>query len=219
VRKAATMIELVFTIVILGIAMVTIPTMLSNISKINELSINQEAILAGSTAIGNILTYKWDEKTTDLNVTFSPILDVTHGDNELDRILNTTKRKGSFKGVGRRKFYNQIIYASSTLGSDFSDMDDIDDFIGVKSLTLNSGNVDYILDIEIATNVIYISDINDYNKKNINFVFQTSPHISSTNIKMIEVEVKDKDSNQTIAIYRSFASNIGESKLLSRNYN
>jgi len=98
-------------------------------------------------------------------------------------------------------------------------MDDIDDFIGVKSLTLNSGNVDYILDIEIATNVIYISDINDYNKKNINFVFQTSPHISSTNIKMIEVEVKDKDSNQTIAIYRSFASNIGESKLLSRNYN
>jgi len=72
VRKAATMIELVFTIVILGIAMVTIPTMLSNISKINELSINQEAILAGSTAIGNILTYKWDEKTTDLNVTFSP---------------------------------------------------------------------------------------------------------------------------------------------------
>ncbi|WP_281950438.1 hypothetical protein [Nitrosophilus kaiyonis] len=218
-RKAATMIELIITIIVLGLAMTTIPVILSSVSKSDEFSLNQEALLAGATTIGNILTYNWDEKSTDLNITLSPILDVTNGDDELDRETNTTWRKGSFKGTNRRKFYNTILYASTVLGNDTNDSDDIDDFIGTKSLTIvSNSNYDYVKDIDLVTNVYYVNDKTAYNQKNLNFTFDINSAGASTNIKLIEVKVIDKLNNNIIAVFRSYALNIGEYKLLSRDF-
>jgi len=87
VRKGFTFIELVVAIVVIGIAMMSVPLLLSQSSRTNEFSINQEAILAGSTKIGDILTYPWDDKLVS-EVDVKHILDVTNGDLALKRFPN-----------------------------------------------------------------------------------------------------------------------------------
>jgi len=94
VRKGFTFIELVVAIVVIGIALMSVPLLLSQASKSDEFSLNQEAVLAGSTKIGNILTFPWDDKLVN-SLSVKHILDVTHGDSELNRYPNNTSSRSN----------------------------------------------------------------------------------------------------------------------------
>lgn len=217
------MIELIFTMVILAIAMTAIPAVLSQNVNSNEFSLNQEAYLAGATKMGNILSYEWDENNTgDQEIKY--VLDVTNGDSELNRYPNTTRyRIGHIREKYRRSFDSNESNASTNLGFDANDhniQDDIDDFNGQESnLTAASADSDYVKSFGFKTYVSYVEDNATYSNKIINFDFSTSPiTIGSTNIKMIEVEIKDLDTDEVIATFRSYAVNIGTTKLLSRSF-
>jgi len=220
VRRSATLIEMIFSIVIIGIAMVAIPTILSQAMKSNEFSINQEALLAGATKIGNILTYEWDENNTGSQA-LKYVLDVANGDNELNRHpdINSTHRVGHFIGQNRRRFAPSLNYASNTLGSEEAQPDDIDDFNGKETTLITNvqSNSDYVKEFKFTTKIIYVEDDASYFQNKIGYDFPIiTSHTGSTNIKMVEVKIVDKQNDELIATLRSYATNIGSTKLLSR---
>ncbi len=218
VKKAFTLIELVVAIVVIGIAMMSVPLLLSQASKSNEFSINQEAILAATTKMDNILTYPWNE-TNSSGVL--KVFDVTNGNINLSRYPdnNSTRRIGHFKEKYRRKFYDNITEANSTLGHDKGDeFDDIDDFNGEYFSVQNGGTGDYLKELNLSVGVYYISDNANYSQHPIlNFPLSISSTTPTTNIKMIEVNVTDKNHN-LITKLKAFSANIGSYELLYRTF-
>jgi len=218
VKKGFTFIELVVAIVVIGIALMSVPLMLSQASKSNEFSINQEAILAGATKIGDILTYPWNETNSS---TIQYIFDVTKGDSDLNRSKNDNNRRiGNFKAKYRRKFYNQRTEANATLGHDKgNEYDDIDDFNGVSEIINGSGTGDYLMDLNLSTKVFYISDDANYSSSpTLNFDLNISSATPTTNLKMIEVKVYNNTNHELITTLRAFSANIGSYELLYRTF-
>ncbi len=224
VRKGFTFIELVIAIVVIAIALMSVPLMLSQASKSDQFSLNQEAILAGATKIGDILTYPWDDKLVNSSGV-KHILDVTNGDNELNRYPNnsSSRRIGNFKTDFRRKFDANLTYASIAFGrstdTNTTAYNDIDDFNNTSEIIQSGGVGDYLKDINITTIVKYIEDNATYSSSpTLNLAIHSASATPSTNIKMVEVTVYNSHNNQKITTLRAFSTNIGSYELLYRTF-
>lgn len=211
-RSAMSMIELVFAIVIMGIAVMSLPLILTQVQNNNAYAMQQEAILAAKAKIGDILTYEWDGKSYDSNSSRSFVLDVTNGNANLDR-FNGQLRIGHVNADYRRKFFPNATNPSNT--------GEIDKFHGtlqhISATAESADSLDYVFDLNLSTKVSYINDFGTYSNQTLaDFTFNTAVHAASTNIKMIAVTVTGGDQNITL---RAFTCNIGESSLLpSRPY-
>ena len=64
-RKAIAMIELIFAIVIVGIALLSVPNLIYRATESGYTAMQQEAIAAAASDISLILTKRWDEANTD----------------------------------------------------------------------------------------------------------------------------------------------------------
>ncbi len=225
-KQGFTLIELIVAIIVIGIAMMSVPLLLSQSSRSNEFSLDQEAILAASTKIGNILSYPWDDKLVS-EVDVKHILDVTHGDSELNRSPdnNSTRRIGNFKANYRRKFNTNLTYASVVLGktgdTNTTAYNDMDDFNGTSDIINGSGSGDYLMDLNLTTQVFYISDNAAYSSSpTLNFGdLNISAVTPTTNLKMVQVKVVNLTNNQDITTLRAFSANIGSYELLYRTFN
>ena len=159
-RKAVAMIELIFAIVIMGFALMSIPNLLALSANSGYTSLQQEAIATASADISLILSREWDESNTI--DTIGQVILKTDGDNNLEaRDGGRTRVKGvvsiNASGVNSLK---------ADIENGVSDNDDIDDANGgtpiklkaptTTSTATQTGNVDNT--IEIVTEVIYISD-------------------------------------------------------------
>ncbi len=60
-RKAVSMIELILAIVIIGIAVASVPTILAQVTESQETSLKQEGIMLAKSEMARILRYDWDE--------------------------------------------------------------------------------------------------------------------------------------------------------------
>ena len=219
-KKASSMIELVIAIVVMGIAMMTLPLMLTRVQNNNAFAMQQEVLLAVKTKIGDIITHKWDENS-NVGTGNIAVLDVNNSDSELKRFPdnNSTRRVGHINQNKRRKFFTNITAATLpgqwNTGTTF---DDIDDFIGTVDFNA-TGGLDYRFDFNMTTDVGYISDKVNYSNDINGFIFsgnKLANAAGSTNIKIITVTVKGKD----ISSFKlqTYSSNIGESRLERRPY-
>ena len=216
-KKASSMIELVIAIVVMGIAMMTLPMMLTTVQNNNTFALRQESILLARTQIGDIITYPWDEKSEDSSFNVA-ILDTNS--TAYRRKPNSTRRIGHVKADKRRKFFTKETNATTSLGREGTDYNDIDDFdtkdLNLADATDVNATLGYKLstDLNISISVKYISDINltsifDFN--------QTSTPVGTTNIKMIEVSLTNSQLDGNITL-RAFSSNIGANQLLRRTW-
>ncbi|MDA7848094.1 hypothetical protein N8972_01250 [Sulfurospirillum sp.] len=222
-RKASSMIELVIAIVVMGIAVMTLPLMLDKTQTNNAFAMQQEAILAARTQIGDILTYPWDENSIQNDVV--GVLNVhINSDDELDRNI-TIRRVGHVLADKRRKFFNADVNATTiiNLGKDGAELipNDIDDFSGVLTRLVNSGEdagvLDYRYNLNMTTTVSYVNDSADYFATNIPlFTLNTNSSLITTNIKMVELTLRG--SNLSKFTLRSYSTNIGGSQFLRRNW-
>ncbi|MRI57943.1 MAG: hypothetical protein C6H99_00370 [Epsilonproteobacteria bacterium] len=209
VRGAFSLLEFIFALVIIGFALLSIPNIFTQSSQAIQETIKQEAVFQGFRTISAILTYRWDEKSvvgSDDNRSY--ILDVTNGDDELNRTATQT-RKGHFN-TKRRTFFDTTTYATTSLGLEPGEttQDDIDDFNNNQdTITLTPG--ERLLSTTLKQKVYYISDSADYSATSLSLKIDTSSATPSTNIKMIQVTITD-DKNTTIALLRAFTCNIGE---------
>ena len=211
------MIELVFAIVIMGIAVMSLPLILTQVQNNNAFAMQQEAILAAKSKIGDILTYEWDERSYDINASRSFVLDTVNGDTELSA-TGMRRRIGHVNTDYRRKFF-PVATNASTIGADGGDLDDVDDFNGTTNpLTVTAGEgtalgLDYVFDLNLTATVKYADDDADYSVSTFNgfaLDYAGAP-ATPTNIKVISVRVTGGEQNITL---NAFTCNIGESTLL-----
>ncbi len=218
-RKAASMLELVIAIVVMGIAMMTLPLMLSRVQSNNNFAMQQEAILMARTQVGDIVTYRWDE-----NSSYNSKIGVLDTNSAyFTRVGSSTRRIGHVKGNKRRKFFNSERNASlpntfGTADNGESIPDDIDDFNNKdKNLTgTTNASFDYKFSDANTTMKITVQYIDDNNTSPV-FDFNTSALSTTTNIKMITVTLNNSqlDGNLTL---RAFSCNIGANQLLRKDF-
>jgi len=116
-KKAFTLIELIITIVIIGIAASALPTMIASANKLEEETVNQDVFFKSITVITDIASRYWDANimTQDGLGNGAMVLDVTTGDSLLSRVGATQYRVGYFGRTENdfRKFYDSTISASA----------------------------------------------------------------------------------------------------------
>jgi prepilin-type N-terminal cleavage/methylation domain-containing protein len=228
-RAAFTLIELIVTIVIVGIVSLSFPLIMSQTSKNLEVAMQQEAILAAKTYIGTIVSYPWDGNAPVFGVR-TMILDTngTAADNEFDRIAGTNLRLGNIDGEGRRRLVDAS--AATTHPTETGSFGviapafpaDIDGFNNyAQNLSVSLVDMDYIFSLRLTPIIAYISDDaigGAYSGTTINFNFNTAGIAGTTNIKMIAVNVVGTAGAPNVNItLRAYSANIGEFDLLSKD--
>lgn len=221
-RSAMSLIELVFTIVIMGIAVMSLPLILTQVQRNDAFAMQQEAILAAKAKLGNILTYEWDHNSYDSTASRSFVLATSSPDTELNCNGTTFRRLGHVNADSRRKCSAtgasaSAIGADAGDGGNFTDIDDFDaDAINISASAEGAGTLDYIFNLNLRTSITYAADSATYNVSPVVFTLNPDNNATVTNIKTISVTVSGGDQNITL---RAFTCNIGESMLLpSRPY-
>jgi prepilin-type N-terminal cleavage/methylation domain-containing protein len=236
-RSAFTLIEIIFTILLLGIIASGLPMLLYSDFDTREESIVQEAIYASTAKISQILSYQWDEnslKEANNTVAMSRILDVNSSirDSEFDR-NNSKFRIGHFVATGRRSLYD-INDTNKTpalvLGPDLNEtaplfFDDIDDAINPNmSFIQGSGALatsvhGYKEEYNMSILVDYVDIRNNYlNTTLANEFEKNTSTVNATNMKRISISVFNSLGTILFSL-RTYTANIGETSISSRIFN
>lgn len=220
-RKAASMIEMVIAIVVMGIAVSALPLILTQSQNSNAFSLQQETILATKAKLGYILAYEWDANSYDASTSISRVLDTTASPAAHDAFdVNATtliRRVGHINADKRRRLFD-VGHAQRSPQAETAGFDDIDDFNGRdENITITPNNEDYIFTINLHSNVTYIGDgrgLVNYDNNVTAFTFDKDTNTTNpTNIKMVTVTTTGNNMN---IVMRAFASNIGESGILRK---
>lgn len=219
------MIELVFAIVIMGFAVMSLPLILTQVQNSNSFALRQEVILSLKTKLSYILTYQWDQNTYDETADIERVLNVPASvDTATDFNTSTIRRNGHIFADGRRRLWDDL-RAPTTKVNFTTDTtnDDIDDFDGLPPETKNITALDdFIFNVTLNTSVSYIQDLlqaGTYASSNtITFIFNPDHNTTnSTNIKMIKVTATANGIERPISMY-AFSSNIGQSKVTKKTW-
>jgi len=215
--KSFTLIEILVSLIVIGIVATTLPLMLQNIVQTSKNVSKEELFYQEFSLLQLINTMYFDENNT-IEENYYKDLNATLGDNELLIEENATKGQyvGKYNRIGKFSINNNILRSGtnatvSKIGPDVgendpSKYDDIDDFDGYEeNVSFASGLITLHVKVE------YIDDNANYANSDINFTFDFSKK-NLTNIKLILISAKVGDSN--ITLYYP-AMNIGASKFLS----
>ncbi|WP_151901004.1 type II secretion system protein [Sulfurimonas hydrogeniphila] len=204
-KKAFTLIELIFSMVIIAIAFSVLPKILQLSIKSSTTSLKEEAMFNAVAYVGLIKSTAWDEENTKVD----DILLVTSGNSVYDCNETSGYRAGGMKG-SRNCFHKKY---ASVLGSDSNDLDDMDDFI-----TLNAKNSSSSRDYNLSVTENYIDDIT-LNATQYTIVYPPNA-TDTTNTKFITVTVQANKKGNVLG--NSFvkipfiAQNIGQIKVNRR---
>jgi len=238
-RPAIAMIELIFSIVVIGITLMSAPLLMQQASSSGYVTMQQEGISEAASRANLIAGYRWDEQNT-----YQGILDTVLKTDTTVSDLNETIGKDGV-GSGRRlgtpkESYRSYVDPSNTRytatepadfgkddGADDDGEDDIDDFGAAGLIKVTTADADYAetTTINMATEVAYVDDTptsGGYNGKNIRFDPKFDETLShSSNIKRIKITLTSTSTidelNKTI-VFNAFSCNIGAPQLEERKF-
>ncbi len=194
-RSAFSMIELIFAIVIIGVAVLSLPMMSQVASKGAENNLAQETIFGASAELNQVMSYYWDERSMEDDPNgLSRVIDSNNDCNDV-----TKQRIGHVS----RRCVNSNSNAAPTIGADAGDLDDIDD-VNMAAKLLFTGASSAQAYKQNYTSVVNVSR-SSFAAAGIN------------NIKKITVTVYDNDNN-TVTALSSYVANIGEVGYHKRTY-
>ena len=136
-KTAFTLVELIFSIVIIAIVFTVVPKLMFATTKTMEVSIKEDGLFAAIALMGNIVRLPWDSNTL---LSDGKILDTS---------VNTCNdyRAGGF--VGSRNCLGSDLSATPKGGfGSVGDYSDVDDYDAYTVSTLN-GRVQYNLDVSV----------------------------------------------------------------------
>lgn len=211
-RLAFTLIELIFAIVIIAISVLSLPMVTQIIGTNIERSIVQEAILAASSELNQVVSYRWDENSLDSNTSFlSRVVWISDAD------CNTTtfRRPGHINQPNHRRCSdNTTARPTDTFGLELGEViaDDLDDinttvhdiFIVSGGATANASQTGYKKTYSSTFDISYKT------------IDPTNYAVHNNNIKRIRVTLSNADGNVTQLT--TFSSNIGEIDYYKRSY-
>ena len=231
-KKGFTLIELIFTIVILAITTMAIPRIVAQTTELNALAIKEELVYNAKAFMSRISKAQWDSAyAADAScggdtgcmrriLTVNPPAD---GAPEVrPGILNEASRRGisAQAPATKRQFGRNGI---SFGGGRYNDIDDFDQFttdITVGNLVGSSSRGDFILNTRINVDVDYVAEpfsAAEYaSGTDISGVLSDQPSNGAvTNIKMVRVAATDlndavaRDGAAKSVVLKAFLSNIG----------
>ncbi|WP_297894028.1 type II secretion system protein [uncultured Campylobacter sp.] len=231
-KKGFTLIELIFTIVILAITTMAIPRIVAQTTELNALAIKEELVYNAKAFMSRISKAQWDSAyAADAScggdascmrriLTVNPPSD---GAPEVrPGILNEASRRGisAQAPATKRQFGRNGI---SFGGGRYNDIDDFDQFttdITVGNLVGSSSRGDFILNTRINVDVDYVAEpfsAAEYaSGTDISGVLSDQPSNGAvTNIKMVRVAATDlndavaRDGAAKSVVLKAFLSNIG----------
>ncbi len=203
-RRGLTLLELIFSMVIIALAFTVLPKILQVSAKSSVKMLKEEAMSDAVALIGLIKALPWDENNTQSN-------DILHTDlarsNAYRCDPTTHYRRGGFAG-SRGCFHDRN---ASAIGADSgeSEPDDIDDFEGfTKTISNAAGTRRYTLGVRVC----YVADaMNPFSRT---CIAQTS------DIKYVDINItpltKQKELASTVARFYYHAANIGQQHINRR---
>jgi hypothetical protein len=238
-KRAIAMIELIFSLVIMGIVLLSTPMLIQQSIRSGNVALQQEAIAAAATQTGVILSANWDEKNTKLGPGSSPILNTNRV--VIPDLLNFNG--GNLPGLrdvsGRVSLVSGAPLTPSTIlgpdinltsadnnESDFTTYDDVDDYhnstLGTTTYSTQNSSADtgdYVdVNLSMQTTISYVEDrpaglpaVLNNTTINMGGALQT-PIAVPTNIKMIQVHLTSNsgiDELNKSIILHAFSCNIG----------
>ena len=217
IKNGLSMIEVIFSILILSIIMLMVLNIYQAAVISNSSFSSNKNILNLETFLINILKRSYDENNTQESNWMKSL--VNNGDKELQiyrigkkEINNNNFRKGD--GVTSETPWNKLGVDKGENPNDQATFNDIDDYNNY-TLKYNDNGVYKDVDIngyKFKSYVYYTNDVADYNDTNNTIDFNYSKLDKDTNIKTIKVMAINKDLNKTIVFYYN-SVNIGGSHL------
>ena len=235
-KKGFTLIELIFTIVILAITTMAIPRIVAQTTELNALAIKEELVYNAKAFMSRISKAQWDSayaadascggdaSCMDRILTVTPVVDDSGNSTKEVRpgILPEASRRGiSSQAPATKKQFgrNGISFG----GGRYNDIDDFDQFttdITVGNLVGSSSRGDFILNTRINVDVDYVAEpftaAQYATGTDISGVLSDQPSNGAvTNIKMVRVAATDlndavaKDGTAKSVVLKAFLSNIG----------
>ncbi|MDA3053045.1 type II secretion system GspH family protein [Campylobacter sp. JMF_01 NE2] len=225
-KKGFTLIELVFTIVILAITTMAIPRIVAQTVNLNMFAVQQELVYSAKFMVSRVQPAIWDSaydsdcvKECSENVIHSIgaakesrpgiLRDGANGNRKLDSITDAKPTSESDFGIGGSSV--------PTVRNDEYPYVDIDDYDGFERTekTSRSYRGDNVFDIKTSVNVKYVPDpLVSKNNGQINANFGIADNATPTDVKLVEVEAKniDEGDNGTSVKLRYYTFNIGSSR-------
>ncbi len=217
-KKGFTLIEIIFTIVIMAGIFMVIPKILMIANKTESFSMKQDAYFNAISLTKIASSLAWDESNTEsLGILSTDI-------NNIPCDSTTNIRVGSFLSANGRTCQDSL--SASTIMPDTGEddyllFDDIDDFNGSIINTTEGGNTRY----KILTNVSYLNNIglSTSAKKMTIDLSATTETATSSNIKKLTTTIKYNgkkavNKDKTIATFRYYSANIGQFTLNKREW-
>jgi len=206
-RSGLSLIELIFTIVIIALVFTVIPKVVLSLNKADSFVIRQDALFNGASMVNMISKLPWDEANTNA-------ADILHT-NSIHFTCNSSDfmRKGSF--IGSRNCEHNM---TSSLGSDgetnYEAYNDFDDYASESNITVSPYRLD--------TNVTYITDDYAYTGQKITIDLNTSTiSPTSTNLKKLNLTVNyagKRGKPRQLTQFEYISSNIGQMILHKRTW-
>lgn len=231
-KRAIAMVELIFALVIMGIALLSAPMLIQQSIQSSHVALQQESIAAIASHTGILLSKHWDEGDTNLSAGIAPIITLRN-----EAPFSPFTLEGIDGNVsGRTSTVSGLeVNASALLGQDAGDFDDVDDYNGVDiNLTVFNGENavagDYIdVDINISTRVTYANDrpVDNFTLPTVsinagNNIFTNSDlGANDSHIKFVQTTLTTANTsvelNKTIVL-RAFSCNLGTYSLGGTQY-
>ncbi len=221
-KKAMTLIELIFTIVIIAFIFSVIPKIIFSLNRSDSFSIRQDALFNALSLTKMISELPWDKNDTN----HRDILNNTNLKTDVfDCNQSTFYRIGGF--VGSRNCENNLIADPINKvfhsGYEIFTLDNIGDFNNSEKNATYQNRI-----YELNTTVDYVDDANsfDYDYKNqfVKIDFSKSLKVKSsnkyTNLKKIKVVVwnMSKNREKQISQFHYISANIGLSIINKRDW-
>lgn len=215
VKRAFTMIEMIFAIVIIGITVAGVSQIMMRSGGTMEGSLSQEAVFLASMESAKIFSHRWDANSMDPTageLAYSKILDTNASNNYMRTCIPagggtpyvvpcaagdimTVLRKGGIAQDKHRRFHSQPTGVAT--GADYGVPD------GVYNGTTTDVNITdehgYKRNYQVALDSGYIGSS-----------FATATTGGPTDIKMTVVSINDNDTNANLVRMRVYSYNIGE---------
>ena len=206
VRYAFTMIELIFAIVVIGIAVMSLPTMNQATSSGIEGNLVQEAVFAASTELNQAVSANWDDNSLEPGApnSLARVIELTAGSCDNNPSSPTFRQMaGHINQPLHRRCLDSN--ATSLATADVADVTALND-MNKTNATLDNATTDetgyklnFTTTVAIANNAIFDGAANP-------------------NMKKITVTIKDATTSAVITELVTYSANIGEVDYYKRTY-
>ena len=206
VRTAFTLIELIFAIVVIGITVISLPTMNQVSTSALEGNGVQEAIFIAATELNQAVTANWDENSLEDGNFSARVIDINNVCENNINLATYRQKPGHVNQPLHRRCLdsNDTQPTAVNVSDDIFSLNDMSKYNGTLENDSNPNKASYKRKYNTS---ITVSQSASFNTR-----------LNDQNIKRVVVTIKDSDDNSILTELTTYSANIGEVDYYKRTY-